>query len=70
MLLFDHFDFLSSFYEAFIRPKNPKELLALAGLPAEGALLDAGGSTGRVTQILRGMAAPLVVVDSSCSIRS
>ena len=66
MPLFDHFDFLAPFYEAFIRPKDPQELLALAGLPAEGALLDAGGGTGRVAQFLRGMAAPLVVADSSC----
>lgn len=66
MPLFDHFDFLAPLYEAFIRPQDPRELVALAGLPAEGALLDAGGGTGRVAQFLRAMAAPLVVADSSC----
>lgn len=61
-----HFDFLAPFYEVFIKPHAPEELAALAALPAEGALLDAGGGTGRVAQFLRGMAFPLVVADLSC----
>jgi ubiquinone/menaquinone biosynthesis C-methylase UbiE len=62
---FSHFDSLAPFYEAFIKPQSPQELLTLAALPVEGALLDVGGGTGRVTQFLRDMATSLIVVDPS-----
>ena len=65
MHLFDHFDFLAPFYEAFIKPKDPKEMWALADLPVTGALLDAGGGTGRVAQFMIGKANPVVVADLS-----
>lgn len=63
---FDHFDFLAPLYEWFIRPKDPQEMWALAGLPVSGALLDAGGGTGRVAQFMSGKAHPVVVSDLSC----
>lgn len=65
MPLFDHFDFLAPFYEKFITPKDPQELWALADLPVTGALLDAGGGTGRVAQFMIGKANPVVVADLS-----
>jgi ubiquinone/menaquinone biosynthesis C-methylase UbiE len=65
MPLFDHFDFLAPIYERFISPKDPQELLALADLPVVGALLDAGGGTGRVAQFMISKANPVVVVDVS-----
>ena len=65
MHIFDHFDFLAPFYEAFIKPKDPKEMWALADLPVTGALLDAGGGTGRVAQYMIGKANPVVVADLS-----
>ena len=43
---FDHFKLLAPIYEIFIKPKQPEELMARMDLPAEGALLDAGGGTG------------------------
>ena len=38
---------------------------ALADLPVSGALLDAGGGTGRVTQFMRGKANLVVIADLS-----
>jgi demethylmenaquinone methyltransferase/2-methoxy-6-polyprenyl-1,4-benzoquinol methylase len=65
MPIFDHFDFLAPLYEIFIPPKDPQELRAMADLPASGALLDAGGGTGRVAQFMNGKAYPIVVADLS-----
>jgi demethylmenaquinone methyltransferase/2-methoxy-6-polyprenyl-1,4-benzoquinol methylase len=62
---FDHFDFLAPHYERYIGVKDPQELCRLADLPASGALLDAGGGTGRVAQVLRGKADQIVVADLS-----
>jgi len=65
MPIFDHFDFLAPFYENFIKPKDPQEMWTLADLPVSGALLDAGGGTGRVAQFMNGKANPIVVADMS-----
>lgn len=65
MPIFDHFDFLAPHYDGLIQPKEPVELLKFADLPAAGALLDAGGGTGRVAQYLRGKADLVVVADLS-----
>lgn len=65
MPIFDHFDFLAPLYETFIRPKDPQKMWALASLPISGALLDAGGGTGRVAQFMDGKAHPIVVADLS-----
>jgi SAM-dependent methyltransferase len=62
MPIFDHFDFLAPLYETFIPPKDPQELWAYLDLPASGALLDAGGGTGRVAQFM--------VADLSCKMLS
>lgn len=66
MPIFDHFNFFAPLYETFIPPKDPQEMWALAGLPVSGALLDAGGGTGRVAQFMSGKANPIVVADLSC----
>jgi len=66
MPLLDHFGILAPFYEHFIPPREPQAIWALADLPISGALLDAGGGTGRVAQFLRGLAAQVVVADLSC----
>lgn len=66
MPLFDHFKILAPIYEFFIRPKEPEELMARMDLPAEGALLDAGGGTGRVSQFLGEQTVGVVVADQSC----
>lgn len=63
--LIDHFGILAPFYERFIQPRIPEELLELIGPPSAGPLLDAGGGTGRVAQFLRSRAGMVVVADQS-----
>lgn len=65
MPIFDHFDFLAPFYETFITPRFPQELLAHLNLSGSGALLDAGGGTGRIAQFMSAKANPIVVADLS-----
>lgn len=65
MPIIEHFDCLAPHYERFIRPRLPQELMTLAALPVEGALLDIGGGTGRVAQFMAGHAQPVVVADLS-----
>lgn len=62
---FDHFGALAPFYERFITPRIPEKLLALADLPEDAIVLDAGGGTGRVAQFLRDRAAIVYVADQS-----
>jgi SAM-dependent methyltransferase len=64
------FDAIAPMYEKLIRPAVPRELAARLNLPAAGALLDAGGGSGRVTQYLRGSAGLLVVADPSFNMLS
>lgn len=66
MPIIDHFGLLAPLYEIFIPPKNPEELSMLADLPTSGALLDAGGGTGRVAQFMSEKANLVVVADLSC----
>lgn len=61
----DHFGVLAPFYERFIPARPPEKLIELLELPAGGALLDAGGGTGRLAQFLVGRAASVLVVDES-----
>lgn len=61
----DHFDLLAPFYERFIHPREPVDLAGYAGLPTQGALLDAGGGTGRISQFLIDKASIIVVADLS-----
>ena len=62
----DHFGLLAPLYEIFIPPKDPEELSMLADMPTSGALLDAGGGTGRVAQFMLEKANHVVVADLSC----
>jgi demethylmenaquinone methyltransferase/2-methoxy-6-polyprenyl-1,4-benzoquinol methylase len=66
MPIFDHFDFLAPRYERFIQPKDPEVICRLLDPPISGALLDAGGGTGRISQFLTGIAGSIVIADLSC----
>lgn len=66
MPLLDHFGLLAPLYEAFIKPKPPEMLSRLLELPVSGALLDAGGGTGRVSQYFQEEAGVISIVDLSC----
>jgi ubiquinone/menaquinone biosynthesis C-methylase UbiE len=65
MPFFDHFGFLAPFYDRLIKPKAPQYLWDLLQLPTDGLLLDAGGGTGRMSQLMLGKAADVVLVDLS-----
>lgn len=65
MAKFDHFGFLAPVYDRILRRKGPEKLVDLLDLPIAGALLDAGGGTGRVAQSLNGYAKPIVIADVS-----
>jgi len=61
----DHFGIIAPFYDRTIPLKAPQHLIELIGLPIEGAILDAGGGTGRVAQAFEHLATRVVVVDLS-----
>lgn len=65
MPLLDHFSILAPYYERFIPLSRPNEFFQYLDLPVDGALLDAGGGTGRVSQVLRDYASQVVLVDLS-----
>ena len=65
MPLFDHFSLAAPFYERFLPFREPEMLLSLLGLPVKGAVLDAGGGTGRVAQVVAKQANLVVVIDES-----
>jgi ubiquinone/menaquinone biosynthesis C-methylase UbiE len=60
-----HFDFLAPFYEKFIPPGNKDEFIRLLELPIQGKLIDAGGGTGRIAQLLAGRADEIIIIDPS-----
>jgi SAM-dependent methyltransferase len=65
MPILDHFSILAPYYERFIPLHNAEKLVAILGLPIAGAILDAGGGTGRVAKALQGLAGEIVVADFS-----
>jgi ubiquinone/menaquinone biosynthesis C-methylase UbiE len=65
MPVFDHFNFLAPYYDRVISVPDTKYLEALLELPVDGALLDAGGGTGRIAQTLIDKAAEVFLVDLS-----
>jgi demethylmenaquinone methyltransferase/2-methoxy-6-polyprenyl-1,4-benzoquinol methylase len=65
MPLLDHFDLLAPFYDRVISVPEDGVLVELLGLPFDGALLDAGGGTGRIAATLTGRVGRLVIADES-----
>jgi len=68
--MFDHFGFLAPFYDRLIKPKAPEYLWDLVHLPTDGLLLDAGGGTGRVAQLMINKAERVVLADLSLEMLS
>jgi ubiquinone/menaquinone biosynthesis C-methylase UbiE len=62
---FNHFDFLAPIYDRFIKTDYSTRLIAVAGLPVSGRLLDAGGGTGGKSYQLLNMVTGIVIADSS-----
>ncbi len=65
MPILDHFDFLAPIYDKVFKPSDRAWLLKLVDPPAEGRLLDAGGGTGRISQLLVDVTHQVVVADLS-----
>jgi len=65
MPILDHFGFLAPIYDRVIKMPDPERLIRILDLPTDGALLDAGGGTGRVTHSLRNYANQVVIADLS-----
>jgi ubiquinone/menaquinone biosynthesis C-methylase UbiE len=64
-IMFDHFDFIAPWYDRVVRLPVSSRLTELLALPTAGALLDAGGGTGRISAHLKPMVGALVICDLS-----
>ena len=65
MPIFDHFGLLAPYYDRIFKPGERRLLDELLDLPTSGYLLDAGGGTGRIAQLMRDKAKHVVVADLS-----
>jgi len=63
--ILDHFGLIAPYYDRVIRLQTAEKMIGIADLPIKGAMLDAGGGTGRVAEALRGLAGSLIVADLS-----
>lgn len=63
--MIDHFGLLAPLYDRIIKPPDPQRLQEVLRLPAQGALLDAGGGTGRIAQQLQHLVDFVVISDES-----
>ena len=70
MPILDHFGLLAPYYDQIFEPKNKEDWQRLLNLPSEGALLDIGGGTGRVSQHLCDRVRNTVLVDPSVDMLS
>ena len=61
----DHFHFFAPIYDRVITTVQPERLKALLQLSIEGQLLDVGGGTGRVAQMLAAHVSQVIVLDES-----
>ena len=65
MPLFDHFDTIAPLYDRVFKIQEPENLIGYLNLPIAGALLDACGGTGRVSETMRELASSIVIADLS-----
>ena len=65
LTLFDHFSFLAPFYDRLIPPGSHQKLLDALALSSQHRVLDVGGGTGRIAQIISGYVRQVVVADIS-----
>ncbi len=63
--MFDHFDLLAPVYERFIAPPDGETMRRYLQPAPSMRLLDVGGGTGRVAQVLREDFAAIVIADLS-----
>jgi ubiquinone/menaquinone biosynthesis C-methylase UbiE len=65
MPVIDHFGLLAPFYERFIHPPQDTNWTALLKISHSQTILDVGGGTGRVSQLISGNGHKIVVLDAS-----
>jgi ubiquinone/menaquinone biosynthesis C-methylase UbiE len=65
MPFIDHFGLLAPFYERFIHPPQDTDWPALLNLSHSQTILDVGGGTGRISQLISGNGHKIVVLDES-----
>ena len=63
MPLFDHFNLIAPYYDRWFQSTEPDKLRSILDIPVAGKVLDAGGGTGRVSQLLRVQDASFVIAD-------
>jgi len=61
----DHFALVAKIYDRMIPSPDPERLQSLLNLPVRGAMLDAGGGTGRASSSFAPLVGHLVVSDLS-----
>lgn len=65
MPIIDHFGLIAPFYDRAIPVRYADRIIQMCALPVEGVILDAGGGTGRVADVLKAYAGKVVVSDLS-----
>lgn len=70
MPIFDHFGILAPYYDRVFKPSDRDWLFEMLDLPIEGRILDVGGGTGRIAQLLREQTSQIVVADLSLEMLS
>jgi ubiquinone/menaquinone biosynthesis C-methylase UbiE len=65
MPLIDHFGLLAPFYERFIHPPQDIDWPSLLKISHSQSILDVGGGTGRVSQLISGNGHKIIVLDAS-----
>lgn len=65
MPIIDHFGLIAPFYDRVIPVRYAERIVQMCALPVEGVILDAGGGTGRVADVMKDYASKVVVSDLS-----
>ena len=65
MPFIDHFGLLAPFYERFIHPPQDTDWPSLLKISHSQSILDVGGGTGRISQLISGNGHIIVVLDES-----
>ncbi len=65
MSKFDHFDFISPFYDMIFGRRVDHEIVDLADMDEDQTLLDVGGGTGRVSILFKNKVKRILIADSS-----
>ncbi len=65
MPFIDHFGLIAPFYDRAIPVRYADRIINMCALPVDGVILDAGGGTGRVANVLKDYAGGVVVSDLS-----